>query len=275
MAMHASSRCVAVCLSLCLLALPAEAAKQPIKKLTLDPQAPAVDLFAAIEEGTIETTVIARSSNEANLFVTNNSSAPLSVKIPPAVVAVQVLKQAFGQPGGVRNQGQGNNGPGQGGNMGQAQSVGGGMNGNMFGNGQQNNMNGNGPTIGFFSVPSHKTVQVPLKTVCLSHGRPDPRPRMKYKLVKLEDYTSDAALQETLKLVATSESDLQSLQAAVWHLTDKMSWKDLRAKQIERLGGHEPLPYFSDSQIEDAEALIDRVREKTKDVPRKIESAAR
>lgn len=274
--MHVSPCCVVICLSLCLLALPAEAAKQPIKKLTLDPQAPAVDLFAAIEEGTIETTVIAKSSNEANLFVTNNSSAPLNVKMPPAVVAVQVLKQMFGPPGGVRNQGQGNNGPG-GGNMGQAQSVGGGMNGNMVGNGMQNGMPGmnGGNTIGFFSVPSHKTVQVPLKTVCLSHGRPDPRPRMKYKLVKLEDYTSDPVLQETLKLVATSESDPQSLQAAVWHLTDKMSWKELRAKQIERLGGHEPLPYFSDSQIEDAEALIDRVREKTKDVPRKIESAAR
>ncbi len=275
--MHASSRCVAIYLAFSLLALPAEAAKQPIKKVTLDPQAPAVDLFAAIEEGTVEATVIAKSSNEANLFVTNNSSSPLSVKMPQAVVAVQVLKQMFAPPGRNAGQGQGNNGPGQGGNMGQGQPIGGGMNGNMMGNGMQNNMQGmnGGNTIGFFSVPSHKTVQVPLKTVCLAHGKPDPRPRMKYKLVKLEDYTKDPALQETLKLVATSESDLQSLQAAVWHLTDKMSWKELRAKQIERLGGHEPLPYFSDSQIEDAEALIDRVREKTKDMPRKVESAAR
>ena len=273
--MHARPQFVVFCLSICLMAAPADAAKQPIRKLKLDPAAPTVDLFDAIEEGTIETTVIAKSANEANLFVTNNSSAPVNVKVPQAVVAIQVLKQFFPQGNRPGNQGPG----GPGGNaMGQGQPVGGGpQNGIGNQNGLQNNgpgVNNNGP-IGFFSVPSHKTMQVPLKMVCLAHGKPDPRPQMKYRLVKLEDYTSDLALRETLKLVAADDSDLASVQAAVWHLTDKMSWKDLRAKQIERLGGLDPLPYFTDKQIDDAESMNKRVQEKVKDVPRRTETAAK
>jgi len=269
--MRALPRFVVICLSICLMTAPAADAKQPIRKLTLDPGAPTVELFAAIEEGTIETTVIAKSSHEANLFLTNNSAAPLNVKIPQAVVAIQVLKQFFPQGNRPGNQVQG-------GNMtGQAQPIGGGPQmGNQNQNGPMNNMPGlnNGP-IGIFSVPSHKTVQLPLKTVCLAHGKPDPRPQMKYRLVKLEDYTSDPALRETLKLVAAEDSELQSMQAAVWHLTDKMTWKDLRAKQVERLGGLDPLPYFTEKQIDDAESMSDRVQEKVKDVPRRTETATR
>src|SRR4029079_13538270 len=136
-----------------------DAAKQPIKKLSLDPGAPVVDLFDAIEEGTLETTVIATNSHEDNLFVTNHSSAPLSVKIPQAVVAVQVLKQFFPQGQRIGNQGPGNQ---MGNGTGQGQPISGGaQNGNGNPNGFQNNGPGmnNGPGGGIFSVASHKTVQ--------------------------------------------------------------------------------------------------------------------
>ncbi len=277
--MRALSHLVAICLSMCLVATALAASKLPAKKLQYDPKLPVVDVFEAMEAGTIETTVIARDANEANLFVTNKSDSPVSVKLPPAMVAVQVLKQnIFGQNRGA------NGGAQNGGNMmGGAQPMGvgmnnnnpGGVNNNMQNNGFQMNGNGNGNGNGFFSVPSQKTVQVPLKGICLAEGKPDPRPRMTYKLVKLETYTADPALQEALKLFATSEIDLQSAQAAIWHLTDKMSWNDLRGKQIERLGGLDPLPYFSDKQIDDAEKLIDDVRKKIDSAPRKAETAAR
>src|SRR4029077_12128658 len=108
---------------------------------------------------------------------------------------------------------------------------------NNQGNGFNNVGNGfNNGNVGFFSVPPQKTVQVPMKGVCLAHGKPDPRPRMSYKLVKLEDYTSDTALQETLNVFGSSDVDLQAAQAAVWHLTDKMSWQDLREKRQEQWG---------------------------------------
>ncbi len=284
--MHAFSRRFVVCLSVCLVAASVAAAKQPIKKLKHDPKVPPVDLFDAIEAGTVETSVIARDSHEATVFVTNKSNAPVTVQMPKAVVAVQVLKQQFF---GQMNRG-GNNGPGMaGGNMmGGAQSMG--MGQNNFGmngpGGGMNNFQGNGfnnmgvgnlgaPGGGFFTVPPQKTAQVPMRGVCLNHGKPDPRPRMTYKLVKLEEYTSDPALQETLKLFAAGGTDLQTAQAAVWHLTDKMSWDELRGKEIEQPGGLPSLPYFSSSQIDDAEKLIRKVREKVGNPPRRTETAAR
>src|SRR5207244_601856 len=135
----------------------------------------------------------------------------------------------------------------------------GGQMNNQQGNGFNNVGNGNGN--GIFSVPPQKTVQVPLTAVCLAHGKPDPRPRMTYKLVKLEDFSSDPALHETLKRFTAGEIDVQSAQAAVWHLTDKLSWQDLREKRVEQWGAGEPPAYFSDKQVDDAEKLIRQVRE--------------
>src|SRR5258708_28569231 len=270
MAMHALSRFVPVCLSLCLVATSFAASKQPIKKLSHDPNVPAVELFDAIEEGSVETTVIAKSANEASLFVTNKSDAAVSILVPKALVAVQVLKQFF--PQGGRNAGPGAGFPvGNAGNAGMSQPIGGGPQNGNLGNQQGQGLNaigngngvGNNPGKGIFSVPPQKTVQVPLKTLCLAHGRPEPRSRMKYQLVKLEDYTNDPALQEALKLYAAGEADVQTAQAAVWHLTDKMSWEDLRAKQIDRLGGVESLSYFSQKEVDGAETLIERIRQKT------------
>lgn len=271
------SRRIVLCLAVCLAAAVAQAAKRPVRKPKYDPKVPAIDLFEAIDQGKIETTVVARNPHEATLSITNTSDAPVSVKMPPAVVAVHVLKQFIGQGNGRGAQGQGNGG----GAGGMAQSIGGGMQnmmggqnginngmngGNMLGNGFGNGVgNGMGNGFGIFSVAPEKTVQVPLRTVCLSHGRPDPRPKMSYRLVKLEDYTHDAVLQETLKIFAAGSLDLPTAQAAAWHLTDNLSWDALRNKQIDRLGGLDPLPFFSEDELRAAEELIQQARRSAKE----------
>jgi hypothetical protein len=284
LAMHAFPRRFAVCLSVCVVSASVAAAKQPLKKLKVDPSVPPVGLFDAIEAGTIETTVMAKNSHEAQLMVTNKSDVPVTVQMPKAVVAVQVLKQLFGQQNRL---GQG----GPGGNiMGGAQPMGIGMQNNNMGNNAfgnnavgQNNFQGNGFNNvgnglngnGFFSVPPQKTVQVPMKGVCLAHGKPDPRPRMTYRLVKIEDFTSDPVLRETLNVFGTSDVDLQAAQAAVWHLTDKMNWEALRDKRHEQWGAGEPAPYFSETQVDEAENLIRQVRKKIDSAPHRAETAAR
>lgn len=289
--MNVKTRCfAATCLVMSLSTTAIAASKQPIKKLKHDSNIPAVELFDAIEQGLVETTVIAKNSHEANVFVTNKSDAPVSIQVPKAVVATQVLKQFFPQGGGATG-----NGRQQGGTTGggAAQPVGGGMGGgqnqgnnngangqgNPFGNGSGigngfQNVPQNAPGNGFFSVPAQKTVQVPLNTVCLAHGKPDPRQRMTYRLVKLEDYSSDPVLHETLKLFAAGATDTETAQAAVWHLTDKMSWSELKAKQIDRIG-LDPLPYFNEKQVDAAERLVNQARAQAKDSPRKAETAAR
>ncbi|HEY3964565.1 MAG TPA: hypothetical protein VGM05_08465 [Planctomycetaceae bacterium] len=277
--MNVKCQFVAVCLSLGLATSAVAASKLPIKKLTQDPKIPPVELFDAIEQGLVETTVIAKNSHEANVFVTNKSAATVSIQFPKAVAAVQVLKQlGFGQPpNGRGNGGVGNNGPGGA----QSQPVAGGQvgaNGNQNGPGANMNTIGNGfPNgngNGVFSVPPQKTVQVPLMTVCLAHGKPEPRARQKYQLVKLETYSSDPVLHETIQLFVSGATDAETAQAAVWHLTDKMSWDDLHAKQIDRLS-LDPVPYFGEGKVDAAKELIQQAQDKVKETPRKVETASR
>ena len=153
---------------------------------------------------------------------------------------------------------------GMGGGMG---GMGGGM-GGMGGGGMMGGMGG-----GFFSIPPEKTVQVPITTVCLNHGKAEPKPNMKYKLVKLEDYTSDAVLQELLVMVGTGELEKQSAQAAIWHLTDKMSWEKLREKKIEHLA-IEDEPYFSTEQLAEAQSLLAKAQRQAREREEKKGEAA-
>lgn len=246
--------------------------KRPLKKLSYDPSAAEVALFDGIESDQLNVFMIPKSSLEGNVFIENKTDKPISVKLPKAVVAVQVLKQGFGPGGGA---GGGLGGQGQGGQGGgQNQQSGGGFGGG----GQQGGLGGGGGGgIGVFSVPPERTAQIPLTSVCLNHGKGEPKPTMTYRLVKLETYTKDPILQELLTMVGTGQYDSRSAQAATWHLTDKMSWEELAAKKIRHVGGTPDEPYFTYEQLSRAQAMLGtaqgRALEKNKDNPRKPEKA--
>lgn len=122
-------------------------------------------------------------------------------------------------------------------------------------------MGGMGGGGGFFSIPPEKVAQVPLNTVCLEHGKADPNPRMHYKLVKTEEFTVDPELRELLLVVASGKFDKKSLQAAAWHLTDKLSWDDLAKKSSRRaVGGLPPVYFFSREEIVAARQIVAQVK---------------
>ncbi|HUG93485.1 MAG TPA: hypothetical protein VML55_21780 [Planctomycetaceae bacterium] len=214
-------------------------ARGAITRPKFDPQAEKVELFAGMEDGRLDVTVIAKNANGGNLLIENTTDKPLTVEMPEAFVGVQVLKQFGG--GGMG-----------GGGGGQTQAFGGGGDGG--GGGFDGGMGGGGG--GFFSIPPEKIVRFPYKSVCLDHGLPEPHPRIEYRLVRVEDYSSNPALGELLKLVARPGVDHQALQAAAWHLSDEMSWQELAAKSIRRLGGFGRQPYFQPQQLRQAQWLV-------------------
>ena len=212
---------------LALLTLLGGAGMRPLRKLSYDPNARSVALFDGLEQGDLEATVIMKNPFEGNVFLENKSGQPVTVRLPQAVTTVQVLQQGFG--GGMGGMG------------------GGGMGG----------MGGGG---GFFSIPPDKVAQVPLTTVCLEHGKADPSPRMKYKLVKVEEMTTDPVLRELIAMVGTGKIDRQVGQAAAWHLSNDMSWDVLAAKTIKRVGGLPPQPYFSQNELLAAQQLVSQAK---------------
>ena len=107
--------------------------------------------------------------------------------------------------------------------------------------GQQGGGGGGG---GFFSVPTDRIIRFKYLAVCLEHGKTEPTPRSVYRMTKVDEFSTDPVLEETLKMVANGQLDPQAGQAAAWHLTDKMSWDQLAAKSIPHIG-KQSTPYFS------------------------------
>lgn len=244
--------------------------QRPITRPQFDPDAEKVELFAGMEQDKLDVKVIAKDSLGGNVLFTNKTDKPLTVQLPEAVVGVFVHKQ-FGGVGGVGTGGVGGGFGGQGGQGGQAQPLGGGFGGGL-GGGMMGGLGGGGfggGGGGFFSIPPEKTVLVPYKSVCLAHGRPEPRPKMNYRLIPVEEFTQDPVLQELVRLVGTGRLDPNVAQAATWHVTDKMSWRELAAKENRHLGGVGNTPYFNRGDLIRAQSLVaiaaERARDENKD----------
>ena len=88
---------------------------------------------------------------------------------------------------------------------------------------------------------------------------------MTYKLVPTETYTKDTVLQELLAGIATGKLNRNVAQAAAWHLTDDMSWEQLAAKTIKRVGGLGNQPYFTREEILAAMSLVSAAEAKARE----------
>jgi len=242
---------------------------RPLVKTKFDPSAKQVEMFAAMEDGTIEVKLIPKDSTGGNLLITNKTKEPLTVNTPAGFAAVPISAQfggGMGMGGGMGGMGGGMGGMGMGGGMGGMggggmQSMGGGMGGGMGGmgggmGGMGGGMGGMGGGMGgmgggFFSIPAEKTLRVPFTSVCLNHGLNEPTPRAKYTIMPVDQYTRDPVLQSLIYMVGTGKLDQHSAQAATWHVTDGMSWQQLanKGKGPVRVPGDN---YFSVQNIQAA-----------------------
>lgn len=233
-----SFRILSVGLVLAALTTVSEAGKPTIPAQKAVEGVPAVPLFEMMEAEQVDVKLIQKDEASGNLLVENKSEKPLNVQLPEAFVGVHVLNQGFFDS--QSNQGQ-SGGQGQGG-----QTTGGGAS-----NGSQT-----GP--GIFSVPPGKVVRIPVKTVCLEHGRPTPASRMEYRIFPVERFSKDRALFELLATVANGKTSQKVAQAAAWHMASDKSWKQLAAMKFRRLGGLPDIPEFTSNQLVSAQKLTEQ-----------------
>jgi hypothetical protein len=201
---------------------------RPAKEEVAKPRT--VEMFKAIDDKEIEVKFIPKNSKGATVLVKNLTDKPLSVKMPEAFASVPVLAQA-GFGGGV------------GGGGGGVQAGGGGFGGGGMGMGG-GGMGGGG----FFNVAPEKVGKIKVATVCLEHGKRDPRPRTPIKLIPLEEWTDRPAVVELCKMLGRGAIDQRSAQAAAWHLQNDMSWQELASKEIKHVTGARE-PYFHRAEI--------------------------
>lgn len=252
----------------------AKKTSRPITKPKFDPSAERIGLFEGMKDGRLAVKVIMKNSMSGNVLIENTTEQPVTVELPDAVVGVHTLAQfgagaglGGGGGGGLGGGGGGLGGGGQGGGQAAGGGLGGGgggLGGGGLGGGGLGGGGQGGGGGGFFSIPPEKVVSVPMHSVCLEHGKPEPSPKMKYTLVSVEDYTSNKQLQETIRMVAAGRLNKQSAQAAAWHLSNNMSWGQLANKTVNHIQGR--TPYFSRQALAQAQQIVStasgRVRER-------------
>lgn len=209
-----------------------------------------VDFFDAIAHRQITAEFIPVDSAVATVLMTNQTNEEIAVRLPDAFVGVPILAQ-FGQ--GI---GQGGQQGQQGQNGGGGQAVGGG--GQNQGIGQGIGQQGNAPN-GLFRIPPEKTIRWRATTVCLQHGRPEPNPRMKYRIAAVDTFTNDTAVIELCRRVGSESISQTVAQAAAWHLASGLPWEEIAAMNRIESQYTGNVRYFTDAQIESAKRLAEQV----------------
>lgn len=256
MMFHVRTHCVAL-LALGLFAVgTAEAAKKgQITKPKLDPNAPVVELFKGMKDGKLSTKLLQKNSKTGNLLIENLTKETITVQMPESFVGVHVLNQFGGGGGGGLGGGQ------QGGGGGGGQSTGG---GGGQGGGGQGGQQGGGGGGGFFSIPPEKVVRLPVTSVCLEYGKPEPSVRMEYKIHPVESVSTDPILKELLNLVATGRINTNVAQAAAWNIANGKSWQQLSQMKFNRLARPDT-PLFSHAELAYAQQLIAAAKQRAAD----------
>jgi len=204
---------------------------------------PVVPLFEVMKADQVDVKLVHKDEAVGNLLVENRSGKPLNLQIPEAFVGVHVLNQGFFGSQSQSSQSSQSQGSGQS------------QGGQSTGGGASSSGQSGGPV---FSVPPGKIVRIPVKTVCLEHGRPTPASRMEYRIFPVERFSKDPALFELLAKVANGKTPQKVAQAAAWHMASGKSWKQLAAMKFRRLGGLPDIPEFTQNQLAAARKLAEK-----------------
>lgn len=219
---------------------------------------PMVEWFAAEEAGQIEIKFIPKDATEAMVMVKNLTAKPLSIKLPEAFAAVPINAQGMmgGGMGGGGMGGGGMGGGGMGGGGGGGQGMGGGMGG---GGGGGMGGGGMGGGMGMMRIAPEKQLKVKVTTVCLEHGKPDPNPKMAYKMIPAEQFTSDPRVIGICKMLGNNLVTQNTAQAAAWHLTDNLSWQQLASKNRVESKYTGNVSFFNRYELRQALMLVSEV----------------
>lgn len=242
---------------------PTAAAPQPAKvaadakPTTADKAEPpaTVGLLEAVKSGAVEAKVVARDAHHLRVFLRNPGKTPLTVELPPVLAARPVLaQQNFFNPGGQQN---GFDFTGRGSSGGtQTQAVSGPSPFGISANASNNNQGAN-----IFAIPPESTRQLRVATVCVEHGKPNPRSTVKYELARPEDVGVGPELAAVLAESRDGGVDRDVLQAAAWHLANAKSWDELR--DMSRMAAvNARAPLFTSPELAAARRLVDAAAKK-------------
>ncbi|MDO5309877.1 MAG: hypothetical protein Q4G03_10375, partial [Planctomycetia bacterium] len=119
---------------------------------------------------------------------------------------------------------------------------------------------------GMFSIAPKATHKESVRTVCLEHGKKEPRSTVSYTIVPIDNYTDNKTTQALCAMLGDEKVDQNALQAAVWSTENGLSFQELasKTKQVSRNNPVES--YFQSSELSLAEELLAQATERANDL---------
>ena len=176
----------------------------------------------------------------------------------------------FGEAGGMggrRGGGMGGMNGGRGG-MGGNQSIGGGMGGRGGMGGMGGMMGGRGGRGGggMFAIAPNKTHKQSVRTVCLEHGKKEPRSTVDYTIVPIDSYTDNKTTQVLCSMLGDEELDQNAVQAAVWATENGLTMEELAAKKRQVSRNNPVESYFKASELQLSAQLIEMANARAEEI---------
>lgn len=190
-----------------------------------------LDVFQAGKEKKVEARLIQQNEKTGYLLLRNTTTEILNIRFPDAFVGANAV--GTGRNAQVA-------GPGTAQSTGLTVSQGRGRD-----------------SSGLFSIPPGQTVRLPVTSVCLEYGKPEPNANLRYVILPVETYSPNPVFHELLPLFTKTKASQKVAQAAAWHLSSGLSWTELSAVTNPRAGGL-PLPIFTSNDLRAAKALVDK-----------------
>ncbi len=109
------------------------------------------------------------------------------------------------------------------------------------------------------NIPAERVMKFSVQTVCLEHGKKDPSPKMAYKIVPLEQFTTSAKVKILCESLGLGQVTQNTAQAAAWHLMDGLSWQALAAKNRVESKYTGNVAWFTGMELRTAQTVVSEV----------------
>ncbi len=192
-----------------------------------------VDLLKASKAGDLDVVARGQSQERVQLTIRNRSTRRLNVIVPPGLVAASTVGQgaAGGGAGRLQSMGLGSaaNRDGAFGEFRGAAGVA----------GLQSVAVTDEPRSRLVTVPAGETIKFWLPSVCLNYGLPSPTHRDTFRLMDVDEYSSDPRVRMALRSLATYGTSLGVAQAVMWRVCNDLPFETMAEQTGKVMNIHE------------------------------------
>ena len=185
-----------------------------------------VDLLDGRNAGDLDVVARGHGQDRVRLSIRNLSKKRLNVVIPPGLVASSVLGQGPGGGGRLQSIGLGS--------VSNREGAFGEFRGTTPAGGLQSIGTRNDAIANQVAVPVGETVDLTIPGVCLNYGLPSPTGRNTFRLVDVNEYSSNPRVRRALRSLATYGTSHGVAQAVMWSVCSDLPF-ELMAEQTGKV----------------------------------------